>query len=108
MFLIFDVVDLHTLVSELKLTCIFFQPEKYKWSMQCSDFVVYISMFSCMFSRLKIFRRYSKIFRDLEKSSKVKDLFEDPGKIFQKFVKIFIFFTDMNKLKTFQNLYEDL
>ena len=94
--LIFDLADLHTLVGELKLTCIFFQPKKYKLNMQYNDFLIYFSMFSCIFPRLKIFR-CSKIFRDLERSSKVKDLFEDLCKIF---------FTEMNKLNTFNNLFK--
>ena len=82
--LIFDLADLHTLVSELKLTCIFFQLEKYKLNMQCSDFLVYFGMISCIFPRVKIFRRCSEISRDLERSSKVKDLFDNLGKIFQR------------------------
>ena len=64
--------------------------------MQYNDFLIYLSMFSCIFPRLKIFR-CSKIFRDLERSSKVKDLFEDLCKIF---------FTEMNKLNTFNNLFK--
>ena len=36
---------------------------------------------------MKIFRRCSKIFRDLESSSNVKDLFEDLDKILQRYCK---------------------
>ena len=107
--LIFDLVDLHTLFSELKSICICFQPEKYKWNMQYNDFLVHLSMFSCIFSKLKIFRRCPKIFsRDLERSSKVKDLFEDLCNVFQRYCKNFFFFfiTEMNKLKTIKNFFK--
>ena len=49
--LIFDVVDLHTLVTKLILTYICFCPEKYKWIIHCSDFLVYISACSLAFSQ---------------------------------------------------------
>ena len=74
--------------------------------MQCIDFLVYFSVFSCIFARLKIFRRCSEIFRDLERSSKVKDLFEDLGKIFQRYCKDIYFFTEMSKLKAYKNLFK--
>ena len=51
--LIYDLVGMHTLVTELKLTCIFVQPEKHKWNIQYNDFLVYFSMFS--YSIVKIF-----------------------------------------------------
>ena len=75
----FDFVDLQTLVTELKSTCIFFQPEKYKWNMQHNYFLIYFSMFSCIFPKLKIFRRCSKILKGLQKQ---KIFFEDICKIF--------------------------
>ena len=90
--LIFDLVDLHTLVSELKSICICFQPEKYKWNMQYNDFLVHLSMFSCIFSKLKIFRCPKIFSRDLERSSKVKDLFEDLCNVFQRYCKKKFFF----------------
>ena len=74
----------------------FFQPEKYKWNMQYNDFLVYFSMFSCIFPRLKIFR-CSKNFRDIEGSSKVKDLFEDLCKIFQRYCKDIYFLNEQAK-----------
>ena len=66
--LIYDLVGMHTLVTELKLTCIFVQPEKHKWNIQYNDFLVYFSIFS--YSIVKIF------------------------------------FTEMRKLKTFNNLFK--
>ena len=75
--------------------------------MQYNDFLVHLSMFSCIFSKLKIFRRCPKIFsRDLERSSKVKDLFEDLCNIFQRYCKDIFFVTKMNKLKTFKNFFK--
>ena len=73
--------------------------------MQYNDFYVHFSMFSCIFPELKIFRRYPQIFRDLERSLKVKDLFEDLCKVFQRYFKDNVF-TEMNKLKTFKNLFK--
>ena len=55
---------------------------------------------------MKIFRRCSKILRDFEMSSKTKDLFEDLCKIFQRYSKDIYSFTEMNKLKTFKNLFK--
>ena len=72
--------------------------------MQYNDFYVHFSMFSCIFPELKIFR-CPKIFRDLERSLKVKDLFEDLCKVFQRYFKDNVF-TEMNKLKTFKNLFK--
>ena len=66
--LIYDLVGMHTLVTELKLTCIFVPPEKHKWNIQYNDFLVYFSIFS--YSIVKIF------------------------------------FTEMKKLKTFNNLFK--
>ena len=61
-----------------------------------------------IFARLKIFRRYSKIFRDPERSSKVKYLFGDFCKISQRYCKDILFFTGTNNLKTFKNLFKIL
>ena len=63
-------------------------------------------MFSCIFLWLEIFRRCSKIFRDLERSSKVKNTFEDFSEIFQRYCKDIYFFTEMSKPKTFKNLFK--
>ena len=59
--------------------------------MQYNNFLVYFSMFSCICPRFKLFRRCSKIFRNAESSSEVKDLPADLCKIFQRYCKIFIF-----------------
>ena len=63
-------------------------------------------MFSCIFLWLEIFRRCSKIFRDLERSSKVKNTFEDFSETFQRYCKDIYFFTEMSKPKTFKNLFK--
>ena len=61
-------------------------------------------MFPRILARIKIFRRSSKIFRDLERYSKVKDLFEDLDKIFQRYCKDTYFLPEMSKLKAYKNL----
>ena len=101
------------IVSELKSICICFQPEKYRWNMQYNDFLVHLSMFSWIFSKLKVFRRCPKIFsRDFERSSKVKDLFEDLYNVFQRYCKknFFCYWNEQAKdlQEFFQNLYEVL
>ena len=68
--LIFELVDLHTLAGELKLTSIFYQPEKYKWNMQCNNILVYFSMFfsfSQGWKYLEDVQRSSEILKGLQK-----------------------------------------
>ena len=92
--LIFDLVDWHTLVSELKLTCIFFKPGKLKWNIQYNDFLVYFGIF--WYSVVKIFffcneqaktfnlfKIFMKILENLD-SFKIKGLQRSPYKDFLK------------------------
>ena len=59
--------------------------------MQYNNFLVYFSMFSCICPRFKLFRRCSKIFRNAESSSKVKDLPADLVRYFKDIVKYLFF-----------------
>ena len=77
-----------------------------KWNVQYNDFLVYFSLFSSIFPRLKLFRRCSKIFRDLERSSKLQDFFEDLCKIFQRYCNNIYLFIQINKLKSIENLFK--
>ena len=74
--------------------------------MQYNNFLEYFSMFSCICPRFKLFRRGSKIFRNAESSSKVKDLPAGLCKIFQRYCKDIYSFTEMNKLKSFKNVFK--
>ena len=65
--LFFDLVDLHALVSELKISMFFFFNLK-----NTNGLFVHFNMFSCTLSRLKIFRRCPEIFKDFDSSSKVR------------------------------------
>ena len=97
-----DLQDLHILLKELKLTCTFFNLKNTKiQAIQLTSYNIG-ACYSFIFLRLKIFRRCSKI---SWKDFKIKRSLNIFITSFKSIVKI-LFFTKMNKLRIFKNLFK--